>query len=189
MSAEAILDAPVRRLFERLEPLAAAPAPDLNAIGRLLAGLAEDHEYMAHHIAVLGGRSGARALVAPETGPRLMLVHRREGEMGAVHSHRVWVALAPTSGVETHRRYRVQRANGQARVEVAEERHLEPGESATLLPPDDIHAHGHARGVGEAAYVLILAGDNQVRFEREQYDPATGAVRVLPPGDPGDWLA
>lgn len=189
MSTAASLDAPVRTLFERLAPLAAEPAPDLGAIGGLLAALAEDREYLARHIDQLGDRSGAHRLVTPERGPRLMLVHRREGEMGAVHSHKVWVAIAPVTGIETHRLYRVARPGEPPSIELAEERHVAPREVVTMLPPDDVHAHGHVRGIGDPAYILILTGDNQVQFEREQYDLRRGSVRLLPPGDAGDWLA
>ena len=57
------------------------------------------------------------------------------------------------------------------------------------MPPDDIHDHGHLVGNGTPAYVLILTGDDQTRFERHEWDPATGRHRVLPPGELGRWLA
>jgi len=185
----ATLDSPIRTLFERLEPLA-GDRPDMPAIASLLANLAQDRDYLEHHIQRLGDRSGAVPLHAPEQGPRLMLVHRGEGQMGAIHSHKVWVAITPIRGVETHRLYDVDSSDGagHAMLTLSEERHIDPLESATLTPPNDVHAHGHVHGIGDAAYVLILAGDDQRRFEREQYDLKTNTYRVLPPGDAGDWL-
>ena len=113
--------------------------------------------------------------------------------MGAVHSHSVWVALSPISGTETHRRYDVQerREDGQATVVLAEERHLDgnSGMAATLTPPNDVHAHGHVEGVGEPAYVLILAGDNQVLYERQEYDLTRGRGARWPRGIRGKWNA
>ena len=109
--------------------------------------------------------------------------------MGAVHDHQVWVALAPVTGVEMHRRWRRRSAADRARLEVIEEQAVGPAGCVTLQPPDDVHDHGHRLGVGDAAYVLILLGDDQFRHRRREWDPATGRVRTLEPGDRGRWLA
>ncbi|HEV7810052.1 MAG TPA: hypothetical protein VGO64_05610, partial [Candidatus Limnocylindrales bacterium] len=69
------------------------------------------------------------------------------------------------------------------------DRALEASDVATLLPPDDVHDHGHLVGRGAPAYALILLGDDQTRFTRMEWDLATGRHRVLPPGDGGRWLA
>lgn len=184
------LDAPIRTFFEHLEPLAAAPGPDMPAIAGLLTELAADQEYFAHHIDRVRDQSGSKPIHAPDRGPRLMIVHRLTGQMGAIHSHKVWVAIAPLAGVETHRLYDVtnKTADGHASLKLADERHVGFGESVTLVPPRDVHAHGHVAGIGDPAYLLILTGDDQRRYEREQFDLANGTYRVLAPGDPGDWL-
>ncbi len=186
----ATLDAPVRSFFERLEPLAAAPEPDMLEISGMLKELAGDQEYFAHHIDRVRDQSGGKPIHMPERGPRLMVVHRLTGQMGPIHSHKVWVAIAPLAGVETHRLYDVTKksADGKSTLKLAEERHVGFGEAVTMVPPQDVHAHGHVEGIGEAAYLLILTGDNQVAFEREQYDAKSGAWRALKPGDGGDWL-
>jgi hypothetical protein len=182
-------DPPVRALLERIAGPAARPDPDLTAIGAALVDLAADLGYVQRWIDELGETSGVARIHAPATGPRLMLAHRLEGQMGAVHDHRTWVALAPVVGLETHRRYRVTGRGEDARPELAEELVLQPRDVATLLPPDDLHDHGHLVGRGSPAYVLILTGDDQTRFERTEWDLATGRRRILRPGDPGRWLA
>jgi predicted metal-dependent enzyme (double-stranded beta helix superfamily) len=185
-----VLDAPVRELFERIAGPAAAATPDLAAIGAALADLARDTDYLGGWIGRLGDRSGSLAIRAPERGPRLMLVHRLEGQMSAVHSHGTWVAIGPVVGLETHRRWRVRRVEGATpTVELEEDRALAAAETATLLPPDDVHDHGHLAGRGVPAYVLILLGDDQTRFAREEWDLATGRYRILQPGDAGRWIA
>jgi predicted metal-dependent enzyme (double-stranded beta helix superfamily) len=190
MTAIAGLDRPVRVLFERIAAPAAATTPDLAAIGAALADLAADTDYLGTWIGRLGERSGWLEIHAPGRGPRLTLVHRPEGAMGAVHSHGTWVAISPVVGVETHRRWRVIRDDDATpRVEMAEDRALARAEVATLLPPDDVHDHGHLVGRGAPAHVLILVGDDQTRFEREEWDLATGRYRILRPGDGGRWLA
>ena len=109
--------------------------------------------------------------------------------MGAVHDHATWVAISPIVGLETHRRYRIVGVGQSARPEVAEALSMEPSNVATLLPPDDLHDHGHLAGHGLPAYVLIMTGDDQRRYTRNEWDLATGRHRILRPGDPGRWLA
>ena len=154
-----------------------------------LRDLAADHDYFAPAIKALGDHSGPTPLHLPERGPRLLLVHRRRGQMGAVHDHRVWVALAPIVGVEAHRRWRPLTAEDRVHIRAMEEEAVKPGTCVTLLPPDDIHDHGHRMGVGDAAYVLVLLGDDQFRHRRGEWDPETGRHRWLEPGDVGRWLA
>jgi predicted metal-dependent enzyme (double-stranded beta helix superfamily) len=190
MTATPGLDRPVQALFERIAGPAAAARPDLEAIAAALVALASDVDSLQGWISRLGERSGSLPLHAPARGPRLTLVHRPEGAMSAVHSHGTWVAISPIVGVETHRRWRVIRdADRTPRIELAEDRALAGAEVATLLPPDDVHDHGHLVGRGAPAYVLILLGDDQTRFEREEWDVATGRHRILRPGDGGRWLA
>lgn len=184
-----LTDAPVRVLFERIAGPAAGAPPDLAAIGAALGDLARDVDYLASWVARLGDVSGALPIHAPERGPRLMLVHRREGEMGTIHDHATWVAITPIVGLEMHRRYRIVGDGTAAHPEVAETLALGPSDLATLLPPDDLHDHGHLAGHGTPAYVLIMTGDDQRRFRRNEWDLATGRHRTLEPGDGGRWLA
>jgi predicted metal-dependent enzyme (double-stranded beta helix superfamily) len=182
-------DAPVRTLFDRIAGPAAAASPDLRAIGAALVDLARDLDYLATWVAQLGDDGGALPIHVPERGPRLMLVRRPEGQMGTVHDHATWVAISPIVGIETHRRYRVVGDGSGARPEVVEARDLAPSDVSTLLPPDDIHDHGHMAGHGVAAHILILTGDDQTLFRRNEWDLATGRHRILEPGDGGRWLA
>jgi predicted metal-dependent enzyme (double-stranded beta helix superfamily) len=184
----ATLDAPVRNLFERIAGPAAASTPDLAAIGAALAELAADGAYLASWVDDLGDESGFRRIHVPERGPRLQIVHRREGEMGAVHDHHTWVAVSPIKGLEAHRRYRVVGSGAAARPELIEELALAPTNVVTMLPPADLHSHGHIAGRGAPAYVLIMTGDDQTLFERNEWDLVTGRHRILRPGDRGHWL-
>jgi hypothetical protein len=183
------LDAPVRRLFERVAGALRGTTPELTVIAGAMIDLAGDHDYLAHHLARMGDMSGSVGIHRPARGPRLMLVHRPEGAMGAVHDHGCWVALAPVTGIETHRRFR-RLVDGRAleRLELVTDEAVGPGRAVTMLAPDDVHAHGHVAGRGDAAYVLVMTGDDQRLYRRTEWDTATGRARVLQPGDGGRWL-
>jgi predicted metal-dependent enzyme (double-stranded beta helix superfamily) len=183
------LDHPLRQLFEVVDAADRPVDPDLSAIGRAMVELARDHDYLLPRVAELGDTSGLVRLHVPERGPRLMLVHRTEGQVSAVHDHGCWVAIAPVIGVETHRLYRVVGDREQARLERISQDALRHGDAATIVPPDDLHDHGHLVGSGDPAYVLIMTGDDQNRFVRQEWDLATGRRKALPVGERGRWVS
>lgn len=160
---------------------------DPETIAGLLSELARERQTLAERIAELPAhRFGAVGLHTPDAGPRLLLVHRPDGAMSYTHSHSVWIGFAVVEGVETHQHYEVAADHGdRADLRLLEERRLGGGDVVTLVPPRDIHSHGHAPGTGGPAYVLVLSGGDQFARERREYDLDTGAVRVLPPGDFG----
>ena len=75
--------------------------------------------------------------------------------------------------------------DGRADLHLAEERALVPGDAATLIPPQDVHNHGHVAGTGASPYSLILLGDDMLLFDRQEYDADKGTWRALAAGDPG----
>jgi predicted metal-dependent enzyme (double-stranded beta helix superfamily) len=178
---------PVRHFMAGLDELRSGGNPDMGQVGQLLTGLAADEEFFAPLIAQMpAGSMGTHWLAQPDRGPRLVLLHRPEGMMACTHSHRCWVGIAPVRGVETHQRWHAARhENGQADLTLAEERALRRGDVATLVPPHDVHNHGHVLGSGPSPYSLILLGDNMLLFDREEYDPEQGTWQRLAPGDPG----
>jgi len=183
----AALGGPLRRFLEQLDGLRPAGIPDMGEVGRLLAELAADAEFFGPLIAQIPAAApGGTWLIRPERGPRLVLFHRPEGVMACTHSHHCWVAIAPVRGVETHQRWdAVRYRDGRADLRLAEERALVPGDVVTLVPPRDVHNHGHVAGTGPSPYSLILLGTDMFLFERQEYDPDRGTWRALAPGDPG----
>ena len=179
--------APLRHFLAQLDELKTGDAIDMDEVGRVLVELAADEEYFAPLIAQMPADApGVHWLVQPERGPRLVLVHRPEGVMAYTHSHRCWVAIAPVRGVETHQHWHaVRHPGGRAELSLAGERALRRGDVVTLVPPDDVHNHGHVTGSGPTPYSLILLGDDMLLFERQEYDPERGTWQGLAPGDPG----
>jgi predicted metal-dependent enzyme (double-stranded beta helix superfamily) len=181
------LPGPLRGFASRLGEAIPDSGPDLDAIGRLLVELAADEEYLGPLIADLpAGETGGTWLIRPDRGPRLLLFHRPSGVMGMTHSHQCWVAIAPVRGVETHQHWDARcHEDGQADLRLADERALGRGDVVALTPPGDVHSHGHVAGTGAAPYSLILLGDDQLQFERRQFDLGCGTWQALAPGDPG----
>lgn len=178
---------PLRHLLAELDDLQAADSLDMDAVGRLLVELAADDDYLRPLVAAMTPDSpGGTWLVEPSRGPRLVLFHRPEGVISYTHSHSCWVAITPVCGVETHQRWNADcHADSSADLLLADQRALRHGDVATLIPPNDIHSHGHVAGTGSSPYSLILLGDNQLAFERKEFDVAARRWHQLPPGDPG----
>lgn len=179
---------PLRHFLVQLDELRSSEILDMDGVGRLLVELATDEEFFAPLIAEIPSSAspGVHWLARPERGPRLVLVHRPEGVMAYTHSHRCWVGIAPVRGVETHQRWNaVPHEGGRAELSLADERVLRRGDVATLVPPQDVHNHGHVAGTGPSPYSIILLGDEMLLFEREEYDPERETWRRLAPGDPG----
>ena len=182
------LAGPLRQFVAQLDELRSADVQDMGQVGRLLVELAADEEFFAAPLIaeIPSPEPGDRWLVRPERGPRLVLVHRPDSVMGYTHSHRCWVGIAPVRGVETHQRWdAVRHQDGRAELRLADERAMVRGDVATLVPPHDVHNHGHVAGTGPSPYSLILLGDDMLLFDREEYDPEQGTWRPLAPGDPG----
>jgi hypothetical protein len=62
-------------------------------------------------------------------------------------------------------------------MRLAEERALHSG-VMTLIPPDDVHNHGHVPGSGPSPSSLILLGDDMLLFERQEYDRTACSVAM-----------
>ena len=171
------LPSPLRDFVAQLDERRSGEALDMDQVGRLLVEVAADEEFFAPLIEQIpAGSPGGQWLVQPERGPRLVLVHRPEGVMADTQSRGCWVALAPVRGVETHQRWHaVRHENGQAELSLADEQALRRGDVATLVPPHDVHNHGHVLGAGPSPYSLILLGDNMPRV-RAQDGPGAGNV-------------
>ena len=178
---------PLRQFLTQLAELRSAEILDMDQVGRLLVELAADEDYLDPLIAEIPSQSaGGKWLVKPERGPRMVLFHRPEGVMAYTHSHHCWVAVAPVRGVETHQRWdAVRHEDGRTELRLADDRAMKRGDVATLVPPGDIHNHGHVLGTGPGPYSLILLEDDMYLFERKECDPQQGTWRNLAPGDPG----
>ena len=73
----------------------------------------------------------------------------------------------------------VRQDGGRAELRLADQRALARGDVTTLVPPRDVHNHGHVAGSDPSRYSPILLGDDMLLFSREEYDPERGTWRAL----------
>jgi predicted metal-dependent enzyme (double-stranded beta helix superfamily) len=126
------------------------------------------------------GRQG-RPLYTDASGLTLVRGRFEPDALTPIHSHGSWGIIGVYRGRDRYqvwRRLDDGRGPGTARVQLVEERVLEPGDVAILPPPpQDIHAQ---QGMdGAPAYEFVLFGANTMLLPRLYFDPAQGtAVEV-----------
>jgi predicted metal-dependent enzyme (double-stranded beta helix superfamily) len=175
------MDLVLEQLIREATQLGPCPAPD--DVEAVVTAALTDRDYWQELVDELGEVPG-RQLHWPDTGVRVVVTHRKNGQMSPIHSHECWVALTPLQGVETHRLYQTL-GGPKSPVSLVEERHLQRNALVTLIPPNDIHSHGHPRSEHQPGHTLIVLGDAQEKFLRYEYDPITGEPSPLPPGQMG----
>jgi predicted metal-dependent enzyme (double-stranded beta helix superfamily) len=140
--------------------------------------VAQVHDELAGNIHA-GRQSGP--LYTDASGLTLVRGRFEPDALTPIHNHGSWGIIGVYRGRD---RYQVWRrlddghVPGTARVELVEERVLEPGDVAILPPPpQDIHAQ---QGLdGAPAYEFVLFGANTMLMPRLYFDPANDtAVQV-----------
>ncbi|HET7036087.1 MAG TPA: hypothetical protein VFI42_10440 [Thermomicrobiaceae bacterium] len=116
----------------------------------------------------------------------LTLVRARFGPeaMTPIHSHGSWGVIGVYRGRDQYQIWRRLDAGdgaGEARVELIDERILQPGDAVVLPPPpQDIHAQ---RGYGgEPTFEFVLFGANTMILPRLYFDPAQDTAKEVLPG-------
>lgn len=101
--------------------------------------------------------------------------------MTPIHTHGAWGMVGVYKGRDLYqiwRRLDDGHGPGEARLELVEERILEPGEVAIIPPPpQDIHAQqGYD---GDTVFELVLFGDNVMTKPRLYFDPEQQTAREV----------
>jgi predicted metal-dependent enzyme (double-stranded beta helix superfamily) len=154
--------------------------------GRMEAFISDDTVLAAHEDTSGNIHTGRQSTPLYQDDTGLPLVRARFGPeaMTPIHSHGSWGVIGVYKGRD---RYQVWRrlddgtGDGDAVVELIEERILEPGDVVLLPPPpQDIHAQqGHD---GEAAYEFVLFGADAMTLPRLYFDPEHRTAREVMPG-------
>jgi predicted metal-dependent enzyme (double-stranded beta helix superfamily) len=184
------------------EILADDETPSDTGVDRLverMRALVRDPEVLSTHQEFIGAASvssvepsmfidvGRRSQILYTDHSGLTLVRSRfdPDEPTPVHSHGTWGVVGVYAGRDRHQAWRRLDDGvgaGYARLELLEERVLEPGDVVVIPhPPQDIHAQ---QGAGEDTYEFVLFGKNAMEGPRLYFDPeAKTAKKVLPKKD------
>lgn len=165
----AVEDADAR--IERLKP----------AFGRLLAadGWLPDEFTRGDAASRMGDGIGQYALYRADDGSLcLFALVVPPGAATPVHDHLAWGLVGIYRGTQhetVYRRLDDGRDETHARLEIAKEQLLEPGEFYPLIPPvDDIH-YVRTTSAGPSISIHLLANDTACVW-RHRFDPAAGTV-------------
>jgi predicted metal-dependent enzyme (double-stranded beta helix superfamily) len=165
--APGVTEATLRTVGDRLRIL--AQTPDLLPGYELVALHGNTASMMTLHS---DGPAGLTLMLAqfPETAPT------------PIHDHNSWGVACVVSGRDHYQHFeRLDDGehNDHAQLRLLYERELAPGDVVVWLdPPHDIHCQ---RGIGGAAWELVLFGLDATSRPRRYFDLATGAVRSSMP--------
>ncbi|HUG13882.1 MAG TPA: hypothetical protein VMM78_02595 [Thermomicrobiales bacterium] len=159
----------------------------MQQIAGRMAAFTTDESVLAAHEETSGNiHTGRQSTPLYQDDTGLTLVRARFGpeEMTPIHSHGSWGVIGVYKGRDRYqvwRRLDAGTGDGDAEVEIVEERILEPGDVVILPPPpQDIHAQqGHD---GDAAYEFVLFGANAMVLPRLYFDPQQKVAREVLPG-------
>ena len=74
-----------------------------------------------------------------ESGITIRVLAWRRGQRTPIHDHIAWCVIGVHSGCERELRYSASETHGTTRLLLSTDRAMRAGETAVLLPPDDIH--------------------------------------------------
>ena len=123
--------------------------------------------------------SGATSTILAEgpDGAVLMLARFPSEAPTPVHNHNSWGIACVAEGRDRYvawRRLDDGSDPGRARLEIAEEREMGPGDVVWFgAPPQDVHSQ---QGIGDAAWELVYFGRNPNLEPRAYFDPGAGTV-------------
>lgn len=157
----------------------------LQAVGERLRRLSETRQLLhtSELTSMHGTESTATVLHSEGTdGLTLVLAKFSDQAPTPVHDHGAWAVACVVQGRDhysTWERLDDGAVPGHARLRVASERELGPGDIVYWLdPPHDIHSQ---QGIGGPVWELILFGKNTMIRPRHYFDTQTGDVREALP--------
>ncbi|HEX3721804.1 MAG TPA: hypothetical protein VHV31_03385 [Nitrolancea sp.] len=128
--------------------------------------------------------SQSKPLYQDDCGLTLVRAMFGPEQMTPIHSHGSWGIVGVYEGRDQYqvwRRLDDGTGAGEAKVELVEERILEPGDAVVLPPPpQDIHAQrGHD---GKPTFEYVLFGANTMVLPRLYFDPNQETAQEVLPG-------
>ena len=104
----------------------------------------------------------------------------RRGQRTPIHDHIAWCVVGVYAGSERELRYSALEAQGATHLIVADDHVMHTGQTAVLLPPDDIHEVSCLTDNAVSIHIYGRALDPEAPSMRQAYEPAV----VVSPATP-----
>ena len=104
----------------------------------------------------------------------------RRGQRTPIHDHIAWCVIGVYSGCERELRYSALDTHGSTRLLVAADHAMRAGETAVLLPPDDIHEVSCLTDDAVSIHIYGRALDVEEPSMRQAYERSAVASVAVP---------
>ncbi|HEX6537934.1 MAG TPA: cysteine dioxygenase family protein [Candidatus Dormibacteraeota bacterium] len=108
-------------------------------------------------------------------GVSIRVLAWRHGQQTPIHDHVAWCVIGVYEGIEHERRYSISPDGGGEQLVHSEDRVMRAGDTAVLLPPDDIHEVRCASDHAVSIHVYGAALDPETPSMRRAYGAAQKA--------------
>lgn len=115
-----------------------------------------------------------------EAGITIRVLAWRRGQRTPIHDHVAWCVIGVYSGCERELRYSAMDAQGTTRLLVAADHAMRAGQTAVLLPPDDIHEVSCLTDDAVSIHIYGRALDVEEPSMRQSYERSAVVSTALP---------
>lgn len=118
--------------------------------------------------------------VDSKSGITIRVLAWRRGQRTPIHDHVAWSVIGVYSGCERELRYEAMNAHGTTRLLVSAEHTMRAGETAVLLPPDDIHEVSCLTGDAVSIHIYGRALEAEEPSMLQAYERSAIVSAALP---------
>jgi predicted metal-dependent enzyme (double-stranded beta helix superfamily) len=115
-----------------------------------------------------------------ESGITIRVLAWRRGQRTPIHDHVAWCVIGVYAGAERELRYSAAEMQGGTRLLLADDHVMHAGQTAVLLPPDDIHDVSCLTHDAVSIHIYGSALEADAPSMRQAYEPAV----VVNPASP-----
>lgn len=115
-----------------------------------------------------------------DAGITIRVLAWRRAQRTPIHDHVAWCVIGVYSGCERELRYSAVDMHGTARLRIVADHTMRAGETAVLLPPDDIHEVSCLTEHAVSIHIYGRALDADEPSMRQPYERSAVASPALP---------
>ena len=115
-----------------------------------------------------------------ESGITIRVLAWRRAQRTPIHDHVAWCVIGVYAGCERELRYSAVDMHGTTRLRIVADHAMRAGETAVLLPPDDIHEVSCLTDDAVSIHIYGHALDSDAPSMRQSYERSAVASPALP---------